>query len=56
MFLSKHVAVNVAAIDDLTVRASFLESFYVKDLKIKWMENNKQIKDRSVETTRRPTQ
>ena len=35
MFLSERVAVNVAAIDDLTVRASFLESFYVKDLKIK---------------------
>ena len=45
MFLSEHVAVNGAAIDDLTVRASFLESFYAKDLKIRWMENNKQIKD-----------
>ena len=35
MFLSEHVAVNVAAIDDLTMRAIFLESFYAKDLKIK---------------------
>lgn len=35
MFLSEHVAVNVAAIHDLTMRASFLESFNAKDLKIK---------------------
>lgn len=35
MFLSEHVAVIVAAIDDLTVRDSFLESFHAKDLKIR---------------------